>query len=464
MDFGEEFQQTTPSGFMNTGTLHEISTNIRYYYLEEPSMSRKSRYFGEGLYGLSQASEPNELFEAWAIMNNSNDTTGIFSLDNYHKSGYPSGIKKLIESENSHIIPYFSTDKLYFIENDLIKEMIMNGSSDTTFKVDYSIMLDTNYASYIDNFVTNNGWSTMTNEVFQSIDILIRGGHHYDYLFYMIENYKNSFKLEGEEDESIRKDKRAKLYKNLVSLELFKSIDQKQYLESGTLSYTISETEAFILADQIFNGTFNASSIEEIMGIFKNIHQCMTLLLIGILISKFENKAGVPKKIDNLFKFINDELGIYYEREFIVAHQYFLNSKNVNMLNKINKGMNTEKLFRQIENIAWDFSVPRIMEYFLKRGGEGRFFIPFFLTNDFNLRQLLSLFKVKGVIFDKIGDLFIPLPIFNTSDYFKEHKCNIEMYFTDDIKQKREAVYQKNLKENFSIIKEKFEMLVHILK
>lgn len=71
---------------------------------------------------------------------------------------------------------------------------------------------------------------------------------------------------------------------------------------------------------------------------------------------------------------------------------------------------------------------------------------------------------MKGVIFDKIGDLFIPLPIFNTSDYFKEHKCNIEMYFTDDIKQKREAVYQKNLKENFSIIKEKFEMLVHILK
>lgn len=427
-------------------------------------MSIKSKIFGEGLYNLSRASEPNELFKAWTNMNNSNDISAIFSLDNYQKSGYPTGIKKLIESENSHFIPYFSSDKLYFVENDLIKEMIMNGSNDTTFKVDYSIMLDTNYASYIDNFVTKTGWSTMNNEVFQSIDVLIRGGHHYDYLFYMIENYKNSFKLEGEADESIRRDKRAKLYKNLVSLELFKSIDQKEYIENGTLSYTISETEAFLLADRIFNGTFNASGIEELMSIFKNLHQSMTLLLIGILINKFENKVSVPQKMNNLFRFINDDLGIYYERELIIAHQYFLNSKNVNMLNKINKGMNTEKLFRQIENIAWDFSVPRTMEYFLKHGGEGRFFIPFFLTNDFNLRQLLSLFKIKGVIFDKTGGLFVPLPIFNTNDYFKEHKCNIEIYFTDDSKLKREAVYKRNIKEDFSIIKEKFEMLVQILR
>ncbi|WP_336077604.1 hypothetical protein [Paenibacillus sp. 203] len=427
-------------------------------------MVRTSKNFKEGLYVLSQATEPKELFEAWAIMGNSNDTSAIVSLDNYHRSGYPNGIKKLIESENSHFIPYFSTDKLYFIENELNREMIMNGSADTTFKVDYSIMLDTNYASYIDNFVRNNEWSTMNNEVFQVIDVLIRGGYNYDYLFYMIENYKNSFKLEGVEDESIRKDKRAKLYRNLVSLELFKSIDQQKYIEKGIISYTITETEAFLLADQIFNGTFNASSIEGMMSIFKNLHQCMILLLIGILINKFENKAGVPKKIDNLFKFINDELGIYYEREFIVAHKYFMNSKNVNMLNKFNKGMKTEKLFRQIENIAWDFSVPRIMEYFLKRGGEGRFFIPFFLTNDFNLRQLLSLFKVKGVIFDKKGDLFIPLPVVNTSDYFEEHKCNIEIYFTDDIKEKREKVYQRNVEEHFGIIKESFERLVKILE
>ncbi|RGL29740.1 hypothetical protein DXC69_24690 [Paenibacillus polymyxa] len=274
-------------------------------------MVRTSKNFKEGLYVLSQATEPKELFEAWAIMGNSNDTSAIVSLDNYHRSGYPNGIKKLIESENSHFIPYFSTDKLYFIENELNREMIMNGSADTTFKVDYSIMLDTNYASYIDNFVRNNEWSTMNNEVFQVIDVLIRGGYNYDYLFYMIENYKNSFKLEGVEDESIRKDKRAKLYRNLVSLELFKSIDQQKYIEKGIISYTITETEAFLLADQIFNGTFNASSIEGMMSIFKNLHQCMILLLIGILINKFENKAGVPKKLDNLFKFINDELGIY---------------------------------------------------------------------------------------------------------------------------------------------------------
>lgn len=59
-------------------------------------MYRKSNSFGEGLYNLSQASEPNELFEAWASMNTSDDTRAVLSLDNYHKSSYPIGIKNLL--------------------------------------------------------------------------------------------------------------------------------------------------------------------------------------------------------------------------------------------------------------------------------------------------------------------------------------------------------------------------------
>jgi hypothetical protein len=426
-------------------------------------MTITSDNFMQGFYVLSKATVPMDVLAAWMIMENSNDTRAIVSLDNYHRNVYPSGINKLIETVDSHFIPYFSSGMLYFMENELINEMIMNGSTDTKFKLDYSIMLDTNYASYIDNFVRNSEWSVMNNEVFQVIDVLIRGEYQYDYLFYLIENYRNSFKLEGTEDETIRKDKRAKLYRNLVSLELFKNIDKRQYLERGTVSYSITETEAFLLADQIFNGMFNSSNIEEMMSMFKNIHNNMVLLLIGILINKFETKASVPRKIDNLFRFTNDVLGVYFERELVVAHKYFLDSKNVNILNKINKGMNTDRLFKQIENIAWDFSVPRIMEYFLKHGGVGRFFIPFFLTNDYNLRQLLNLFKVKGVLYDKTGDLFVPFPVINTSDYFSENNCDIEMYFTDAVKEQRIKIYQRNTRDNFIVIKEEFNRLVKIL-
>lgn len=103
------------------------------------------------------------------------------------------------------------------------------------------------------------------------------------------------------------------------------------------------------------------------------------------------------------------------------------------------------------------------MEYFLKSGGEGRFFIPFFLTNDYNLRQLLNLFKVKGVVFDKTGELFVPFPDFITKDYFNDHNCNIELFFTDDVKRKRNLIMKKNLDDNFNVLEEQFKHLVKIL-
>ncbi|MCR8655829.1 hypothetical protein [Paenibacillus endoradicis] len=420
--------------------------------------------FAQGLYLISNAVEPREVLEAWIFMDNEDGTRAIVSLENYHRSAYPAGIKKLIDNADSHFIPYFASEKLYFIENELLAEIITNQSADTKFELDYSIMLDTNYASYIDNFVRNTNWSGMNNEVFQTIDLLIRGNFHYDYLFYMIENYKNSFKLDDLEDAVSKKDKRAKFYRNLVSMELFKSIDSKNYIEKGKLSYLINEDEALISADQIFNGLFNSSKIDEMMDTFQQIHKAMVLLIIGTLQIKFGSKTTVPRRVERLFEFANNVLGIYYEREFIVAHMFFLDSKNVNMLNKVNKGMNSEKLLRQIENIAWDFSVPRIMEYWLKLGGKGRFFIPFFLTNDYNLRQLLSLFKVKGLIFNKTGGLIVPFPSFNSNEYFKKHNCDIEKHFTDEVKAQRKTTYRKNCEDNFSVISEEFDKLVCILK
>ncbi|NJJ41405.1 hypothetical protein [Paenibacillus apii] len=417
----------------------------------------------QGINMLINAVDPNDVFKAWIMMMNSDDRRAIVALDSYERSVNPDGIRDIIMTPDSNFIPYFVSDRLFFIENELIVEMFENSNKETNIKIDYSIMLDTNYSSYIDNFVRNKNWASMNNEQFKTIDLLIKGDFQYDYLFYMIENYKNSFKLNDLEDENTRRNKRTKLYQNLASLELFKNIDKDEYIKKGVVKYEISQTEAYILTDQIFNGIFNSCNIDEMMNMFETLHKCMTLLLIGILKIRFDTRLSVQGKVHKLFEFTNNVLGIYYEREFIVAHKFFVKSTNVNILNKINKGMKPEKLFRLIENMAWDFSVPRIMEYFLKSGGVGRFFVPFFLTNDFNLRQLLNMFKVKGVIFDKTGGLFIPFPDFNSTNYFEEHNCDIEMFFSDEAKEHRKRVYQANINNNFNNIKEEFEKLVDVL-
>ncbi|WP_085494627.1 hypothetical protein [Paenibacillus aquistagni] len=102
----------------------------------------------QGLYSLSIATNASEVVEAWVMMGESTeDKSSIISLDNYHKSVYPTELNKLINNIDSHFIPYFETDKLYFIDDELLIETVKNGEKDTTFGLDYSIMLDTNYAS-----------------------------------------------------------------------------------------------------------------------------------------------------------------------------------------------------------------------------------------------------------------------------------------------------------------------------
>ncbi|MFE6799886.1 hypothetical protein ACFVAP_27120, partial [Paenibacillus chitinolyticus] len=107
----------------------------------------KDQYLKQGLYNLSIASNASEVLESWIMMGDSNnDKVAIISLDNYHRSVYPAALNNLIKSNNSHFIPYFESDKLYFIDNELLAEIFSNQEKDTEFGIDYSIMLDTNYA------------------------------------------------------------------------------------------------------------------------------------------------------------------------------------------------------------------------------------------------------------------------------------------------------------------------------
>jgi hypothetical protein len=184
---------------------------------------------------------------------------------------------------------------------------------------------------------------------------------------------------------------------------------------------------------------------------------------LGILQIKFSDKSNISSKLRKLFEYSHKVIGVYFERELMIAHKYFCKAENVKILAKINKGMKTENLYKIIENIAWDFTVPRIMEFFLTRIGEGRFFIPFFLTNDFRLRELLKLFSVKGIVYNTKKGFFLPISDENTFDYYKRHDVDVEQYFTDEAKIERQGVYKRNCENEFIIVEEEYQKLLNIL-
>lgn len=70
--------------------------------------------------------------------------------------------------------------------------MLQNSS--VQIQYDYSIMLDTNYTSYIETFLKDfNKPNFSEGSIYKTLDTLLRNKFNYDYTYYLIENYKNLF-------------------------------------------------------------------------------------------------------------------------------------------------------------------------------------------------------------------------------------------------------------------------------
>ncbi len=420
----------------------------------------------EEIYYLSNAASPSEVIKIWNQYKETNNGKSlIISLDNYTKSIYPKELNKILNLPDSHFVQYFESDKLYFLDNELLSEMISKGHQDVFFPIDYSVMLDTNYSSYINNFVNNKDHylgDNISNDVYKSLDFLLRYDFNFDHLFYIIENFKLSIQSNTKEPSDPLTD----LRQNLTSLELFKNIDKNTYISAGKVQYKISQKEASQNADDIIQLYYSScGGIEMMERIFLNIHKGIVLFLIGLIRIRFETKSILSCKMKKMFEYIDNVLGIYLEREMIVACKYLSNPHEIKIINKINKGMSKDKLYKNIENIAWDFTIPRIMEFFsMTLNDEGRFFIPFFLTNDFNLRYLLRLHKVKGLIYNSKDTHFIPISSINTEEYFNTNGCNVDSsFFSDESQIKRNNIYKNNKENGFIRIKEEFEKLAKVM-
>jgi hypothetical protein len=414
------------------------------------------------LYLLSTANSPFDVVMAWRTVGPIGDNSrAIITLENYRNSILPDTITKVVYSEDNDFIPYLQSQNVYFINNEILKTVLSSGKID--IPVDYSVMFDTNYASYIHQFVNNN-INNFNNEIFRSIDILLRENFQYDYYFYLVENSK-TIDLELDYDINYFIKTHKSIYENLVSLELFKSVDEKLYRDKRKIKYTLSQSEARHKAEELIGNLFCSQEGKDHLKYLRFLQKQMTLFLIGVFQINFSSNRSPQKKMKELFDFMNEKVGIYFEREAIVAYKYFKEKGNIRIFRKIQRNIDALKTLELIDNIAWDFTAPRIMEFFMRFGGEGKFFLPFFLSHDLGLKEILKLFNVKGVIIEG-NSAFIPFPSIITREYFENEKCAIDFdfYFSEENKSKRKARLNKNREVIEEMIIEEFNKLIRVMQ
>lgn len=381
------------------------------------------------MYALSKAEDPSDAALAWALLQRKHsDLSAIVALNRYDNAVVPHAIKKYTDNQGVFLAPYFSSEKMYFLDDEIISEMFLSG--EFKFSIDYSLMFDTNVATYVNSLVRGDLRGNVYSKVVSLFDDILRDDLNFDHLFYMTENVKNILRLIEYETLSKYKFWRALekgFRRNLVSLQVFRSIDCQEYKRTSNPRPGFSFRQATRCAID-FAYDFYASDVgkDHILN-FVLVQRMILLQLIGMLKIQLSSGKGAKYKMGEYFSYINNVVGAFFDRETIIAHKYFSDRKTLSVLEKIKKGCGKQGLLKKLDNIAWDMAAPRFMERLIIAGGEGRYFIPMFLTFDAGLRELLSHYSVKGAIFNKKSGAYAPIPEVNTREYFVQHGCQNEI-------------------------------------
>ena len=189
-----------------------------------------------------------------------------------------------------------------------------------------------------------------------------------------------------------------------------------------------------------------------------------------IKFSKETKELTLIEKLKKLFEYSDRIIGMYLDRESTIAYGFFQNPSSVKMIDKLNKGMKREKIKKNIENISWDFTIPRFIEIYLSINDKENFFIPYILTNDKNLREVLSKYKLKGIVYHSKK---IEWYAFSDVEYnrFLEsleatniHFDFFKSYLSENNKNIRRNRFEENKNNSFSILAREFEELFNVME
>ena len=368
-----------------------------------------------------------------------------------------SEIDKLSSDDTSGFVSYFRDTKCFFVNQDILEKML-KGKIDV--QTDYSIMFDTNFASYIYRLVRQKDLHELTQKVNKVIDSIIKGDYNYDYYIYLIENSKQ---INGifEGHNNIDLDKYAAIKETLISLELFKSINKEKYIGKKIIEYTITEEEAENNAKEIMNEVYASEGGKFLCKRYTSVQKATALNLIGMLKIQFKSNKTAANKMLEYMDFLEQKLGIYTEREAFIAYEYFKSKGSLSIMAKINKGTEQKELMDKINNIAWDFSIPRITEDIIRLNKE--FYIPTYVSIDNGLREVIRMFPVKGIVYNT--DESYPIPASDTIWYYENKRLTQRMidFNNSECVSKRRKVIENNRNTDFSIIEREYTELLEIM-
>ncbi|WP_284924452.1 hypothetical protein [Acinetobacter baumannii] len=160
------------------------------------------------------------------------------------------------------------------------------------------------------------------------------------------------------------------------------------------------------------------------------------LLIISIIQLKYANKT-LFEKMDLYFYYNEKYLSALSIREAFLARDFFVMKQNLLFFRHIQ--LRKINILNEVKNMTWDVLHFRNLEEAptFKLDKEVRYFFPAILTFDVNFQKIIENFKVKGLVYNNLGDIF-PFYKKEISDIegltTEENKILNNRYFSDEAK------------------------------
>jgi len=349
-----------------------------------------------------------------------NKASIVFTQDIFTNKDLPS--IDMFKGYENRFKSLFKNNNLTFLNEDIVNAY--KTKKKPKFKIDYTVSFDTQFASYIEKYFTNIRFKD-ENEFEEILYNLIDNNVQSDYCPYMMENMSKKENKEGIEQ-------------NIKEIVKFFSLDKSSSILLKNMK-VVSHKEFQNRLSAIFDTMNSYTPLYEDFSFWQKI---LYIILMKIVIINNE-KNTIEEKINELMKFMHDELNSIFARELVIAKEFFEKDTDIIFFNKV-RNINKKTLPR-LENMSWDFALMRFLERSLasRRIKKADFYISYFLTFDKGLSQLMDLYPIKAFVYFEKNNNFNVIPEINNINFLKKYGLDIK-YFNENAINYRASKHTRN--------------------
>lgn len=308
------------------------------------------------------------------------------------KGPYP-GFQTNKKFENgASIRSLFNDENVFVMDPQTIEEMFSDKRC-STFKIDYSISLDSQAISYLRPYI-NGKVSGLDDDIEEIFNFISHKNTQVDSVLYELENLKN---LDVKENHH-------KIFDKLLGYEFIKDVDFIKTGNTGKLTSKISQSELFLKTDRHFNSMLAKHKDSEFRRALRNRHDSIYAYLLMMSIIQIKSPArSLKNKLIDLLIFAHNKVGFLATRELILASEFFKRGTQFRFFNKIHK--KSKNMWPALHGMAWDLTHCRYLEQAItfNTGNDQRYFFPGILSCDKGFIEAMELTPLKAVAFNTQG-------------------------------------------------------------